>query len=115
MKKVGTPVLILTTGYELGTAFKKDNGKIGINTKIQVMESGGAYLGASAGSAFGVKLGAGIGALFGGVGAIPGGVIGGAIGGFVGGWFFGSKGGEYERKAGEYIFIDSKEIWDYGI
>ncbi len=93
--KVLGPAGVALDVYTIGSAYQKDGGTFGKNTKVAVAETAGGWAGAASGGWAGAQLGATAGAVVGGpVGAAVGGVVGGvigAVGGAISGSWIGNK------------------------
>ncbi len=78
--KIARPIGVVASAFEIGSAYKADGNKVGLNTAGKVASlaggAGGAWAGAAAGAA--------IGSVVPGVGTVIGGVVGGIAGGLLG-------------------------------
>jgi len=78
--KVARPVALAMAAWEVGSSFRADGNRVGVNTGRSVSGLAGGGLGAWGGAA----AGAAIGSVVPGVGTVIGGVVGGIIGGLAG-------------------------------
>jgi len=93
ISRAALPVGIGLSVWNIGSALRRDNWRLGRNTKNAIGQEAGGWAGAAGGAWAGAKIGTGIGLMIGGpAGAPVGGLVGGLVGG-VAGSFAGSKAG----------------------
>lgn len=78
--KIARPVGAVISAFEIGSAFRADGNKVGVNTMGKAASIAGGAGGAWAGAAAGAALGS----VVPGAGTVFGGIVGGIVGGLVG-------------------------------
>ncbi|MBD1877186.1 S8 family serine peptidase [Nodosilinea sp. FACHB-131] len=91
ISRVALPVGIGLSVWNIGSALRQDNWRLGRNSKDAIGEEAGGWAGAAGGAWAGAKIGAGIGFMVGGpagavVGGLVGGLVGAVAGSFAGSW-----------------------------
>lgn len=91
ISRAALPVGIGLSVWNIGSALRRDNWRLGRNSKDAIGEEAGGWAGAAGGAWAGAKIGAGIGLMVGGpagavVGGLVGGLVGAVAGSFAGSW-----------------------------